>query len=162
MTDSRFRLEECSVPGIIPGLLRRCSPILQLPPYKQNSKFDLPAHLRASATNIRRGVWFPGRVKDDEGSVCWDKWADERWEGPVYAGRVRLDLTDWTGRQHGLLWAAAKQKGLSTPLPGLTTHNNIVSLAYNPEPGGPRLPDGSLVSEALFLRNLIMRIYRDD
>lgn len=92
-----------TLPGTIPGLLRRGSPVVWAAPIRPNP--TLPAHLQAGPGRERRGLWMPLGPKADEGMVCWDTWCGaNRVEEHVYAGDLALDLSDPTGRAHAAWW----------------------------------------------------------
>ncbi len=87
-----------TLPGTIPGLLRRCSPVVHVTLTRVPVPNGKPVPCR--------GTWHPCGPKGDEGLVCWDRsfGSKPRVEFPVYAGLLRLDLDDPTGQAHAAWW----------------------------------------------------------
>lgn len=75
-----------SLPGDIPGLLLRGSPIIH------GLRFPW------------RGLVLTDGVRSD-GSILGASPASETVQGPIPATRIALDLTDPTGRAHAAWWA---------------------------------------------------------
>lgn len=95
-----------TLPGTIPGLLRRGSPVVL-----NREVAGFPATKRVT----RRGIFMPHGPKGDEGMVCWDRWCGEkRAEERVFIPTISLDLTDPTGRAHAAWWARSKRGARTT------------------------------------------------
>lgn len=102
----KLELSNLRFPAMLPSgemVLRRCTPVIHKD--KQMPAFG-GRELRA------RGIWTPSGSKADEGMVLWDlsSGTRPRFEFPVYAGLLDIDLTDVTGRTHLGWWLSHKAK----------------------------------------------------
>ena len=87
-----------SIPGDIPGLLRRGSPVLVL--------------VDSDGLAVVRGVVLDPSIEPNEADPRCLTWNERNGRDNKAQMFVRLDLTDATGRAHAAWWAAQRESTL--------------------------------------------------
>lgn len=143
-------MTDLTLPGTIPGLLRRGSPVRMEWVIRNGSRFDARGHVYA-LPETGRALWFCAHPDIGCDNRAFDF--------------LRLDLTDATGRAHAAWWLDATLRkvpphlqswtipmyeGLSSAYPELLVHL---------DPAGPRaLPDGTRWVDAEALRLVCLHV----
>lgn len=132
-----------ALPGTIPGLLRRGSPVVLLagaPDYR------LPG--MDALTVGARGL-FIERLYPDRAAVKWDGLGGQAFKADV----IGLDLTDPTGRCHAAWWAHTLDCGdaLGDDFPEFA---NLLRLAVNPPDTSDWWPESRIARFTEFCKRL--------
>jgi len=148
---------DLTLPGTIPGLLRRCSPVAIVRNDGSVSAFGVVVDHPSDRVKWVRVL----RDHDDEGPSPWEREC------------VALDLTDATGRTHAgwwwritlhpdLPWRANPEWGGGYSLEGLTNYagdGRYRDLLADLDPDDDtRLPDGSRRVDAEALRRVVLHV----